>query len=109
MGYADAIDRILWQNQSCLHVDGEPFLGVQVPLPDEEIAQADAKPEKLAIGGEGGFQVEADKFTIEKSNALVALPDFASVPLPCADLPELVLQSISGVLVGCFQCMVLDV
>lgn len=72
----------------------------QVPLPEDERAKADAKPDKLAIGGEGGFQTEAENFTTEKSNALVVLPDFTRVSLPCADLPELILQSISGVLVG---------
>ncbi len=34
-----------------------PFI-VQVPLSEEEEAAQKAKPEKMAIGGDGGFQVE---------------------------------------------------
>ena len=30
---------------------------MQVPLPEEELAKRKAAPEKLAIGGDGGFDV----------------------------------------------------
>ena len=73
---------------------------VQVPLPDEEKASMEAKPDKLAIGGDGGFQVDADKFTIEKINTLVVLPEFLRLPLPCPELPDIVIQAIDGVLVS---------
>ena len=33
------------------------LLDAQVPLPDDEAAKAESKPERLAIGGDGGFQV----------------------------------------------------
>ncbi|BDA47746.1 Ubiquitin carboxyl-terminal hydrolase 5 [Coccomyxa sp. Obi] len=70
----------------------------KVPLPEDEKAGLEAKPEKLAIGGDGGFQVDADKFTIEKTHSLVVLPEFLRVPFPCADLPEIVNQAIDGVM-----------
>ncbi|EIE18246.1 ubiquitinyl hydrolase [Coccomyxa subellipsoidea C-169] len=70
----------------------------KVPLPDEEKASMEAKPDKLAIGGDGGFQVDADKFTIEKINTLVVLPEFLRLPLPCPELPDIVIQAIDGVL-----------
>ena len=75
-------------------------VGVQVPLPEEEKASLEAKPDKLAIGGDGGFQVDADKFTIEKTHTLVVLPEFLRMPLPCPDLPHIVIQAIDGVLVS---------
>lgn len=43
------------------------------------------------------IQVDADKFTIEKEAELVVLPEDVRVPLPCIDLPELVLQSINAI------------
>ena len=72
---------------------------MQVSLPEEEAAKQAAKPERLAIGGEGGFQTEASTFTLAKAHALVVLPEMLSVPLPCPDLPELVLGAIQGVMV----------
>ena len=75
----------------------------QVPLPDNEKAVLDAKPEKLAIGGDGGFKVDADRFAIEKTHSLVVLPEFLRVPFPCADLPVVVNQAIDGVMVRCIR------
>ena len=77
---------------------------MQVPLPEEEAAKQAAKPERLAIGGEGGFQTEASKFTLSKAHTLVVLPEMLSVPLSCPDLPELVLGAIQGVMVRGFAC-----
>lgn len=72
---------------------------VQVPLPEDEKEGLEAKPAKLAIGGDGGFQVDADKFAIDKTHSLVVLPEFLRVPIPCADLPEIVNQAINGIMV----------
>lgn len=36
---------------------------------------------------------------IEKESALVLVPGRQRVPLPCADLPEIVLQAITAVMV----------
>lgn len=72
---------------------------IQVPLPENEKASLEAKPEKLAIGGDGGFQVNADNFVIEKTHSLVVLPEFLRMPFPCADLPEIVNQAIDGIMV----------
>ena len=69
----------------------------QVPLPEEEAAKLASRPEKLAIGGEGGFQLEADRFTLQKEHSLAVLPEMLSVPLPCPELPALVLSAIQGV------------
>ena len=70
----------------------------------EEAADAGAvppekKPRQLAIGVEGGFSVD-DAPTYIETNALVLLPDFVSVPLPCPELPELVTMVINGILVA---------
>lgn len=70
-----------------------------MPLPEQDNASLEAKPEKLAIGGNGGFQVDAENFTIEKTHALVVLPEFLRTPLPCPDLPDVVIQAINSVLV----------
>jgi hypothetical protein len=89
-------------------------LPVQVPIPEEELAaaaaaeaEADAasKPTKLALGTEGGFAVEPQKsYTLDKSAQLVVLQGAGQprlrVPLPCADLPELVINVINAIQVG---------
>jgi hypothetical protein len=78
----------------------EYYCDPQVPLsPDEEASQQDKKPSKMAIGGDGGFQLEKDSTKIEKEHALVLMPQKTRIPLPCPDLPEIVLQSIQAVMV----------
>ena len=62
-------------------------------------AKAEAKPNKLAIGGEGGFQVGGPKYDIEKTRSLVIMPEIITIPLPCPQLPELVLNAINGIIV----------
>jgi hypothetical protein len=71
-----------------------------VPLSAEEEAQNGAVPNKMAIGGDGGFQLEKDKTKIEKEHALIAMPMKLTITLPCPDLPEIVLQSIKSVMVS---------
>ena len=58
-----------------------------MPLSEEELEKLESKPEKMAIGMEGGFQVDKEKFKIEKSYALVFFPDEQTFPLPNPDLP----------------------
>ena len=72
---------------------------MQVPLSREKLAQIQARPDKLAIGGDGGFQLEEDKYEVEKSQALTVLPEGLEFPLPCPELPEIVLSAIKGVMV----------
>lgn len=66
--------------------------------------EIEAKPEpekaptKLAIGLEGGFNVNAKKYEFEEHNSIVLLPDFNVIPLPCTDLPDSIQFSISCVL-----------
>jgi hypothetical protein len=86
----------------------------QVPIPEEEQAAAAAaaaadtaaKPTKLALGTEGGFAVEPQKdYTLDKTAELVVLQGPGQprlrVVLPCADLPELVINVINAIQVGC--------
>ena len=80
-------------------MQADNFRYAQVPLSQEKQAQNSARPDKLAIGGEGGFQMEEDKYDIDKSQALTVLPEGLKIPLPCPDLPEIVLNAIKGVMV----------
>ncbi|KAL6782136.1 hypothetical protein ACKKBF_B10800 [Auxenochlorella protothecoides x Auxenochlorella symbiontica] len=59
---------------------------------------ADAPTTQLAIGVEGGFDIgDTPKYDVVKEHALVLLPAQIRVPLPCAELPELVLQAVAAV------------
>ena len=73
---------------------------LQVPLSQEKQLEKKARPDKLALGGDGGFQLEEDKFEVEKSQALTVLPEGVEIPLPCPELPEIVLNAIKGVMVS---------
>jgi hypothetical protein len=73
---------------------------LQVPLSKEELEALKAAPEKMAIGGEGGFNVGAPKYKFNKERALVVFPSRIRVPLPCHYLPELVIQVIDAVVVS---------
>ncbi|KAK7487678.1 hypothetical protein BaRGS_00021097 [Batillaria attramentaria] len=46
------------------------------------------KPTKMAIGVEGGFQVDDKKFVFEEQTAVVVLPQWHEISLPNPDLPE---------------------
>lgn len=69
--------------------------------PEGAAAGTDARPTKLAIGGEDGFQVNQRTYDVETTSALVIMPDRQSVPLPCPELPEKVLQSIASIQARC--------
>ena len=45
------------------------------------------------------LQVDSPDHRIEKESALVLMPGGQRVPLPCADLPEVILQAITTVVV----------
>ena len=71
----------------------------KVPKPAEELAEAAAEPTKMAIGVEGGFNVDDDaKFDIVKEHALVVMPGGVSVPYPNHDLPTVVCSAVDAVL-----------
>jgi len=55
------------------------------------------KPDKLAIGVSGGFNVDKPKETIEEECSMAVMPRCALVPLPCPDLPAQVLESIISI------------
>lgn len=69
----------------------------RVPLTEEERGETAARPERMAIGVEGGFQVDAKKYRLEVEQALVLMPARLRIPLPCPDLPEMVLACIAAV------------
>ncbi len=45
------------------------------------------KPTRLAIGVEGGFDVDNKKFEYEEHHSVVVLPDWIIIPLPDTALP----------------------
>lgn len=75
-----------------------------MPLDEDEMAKLEAKPDRLAIGGEGGFQVDKDKYNVEKVFTLVIMPEKLTVALPCPHLPEVILQTVKAVQVLQQQC-----
>ena len=73
-----------------------------MPLSQEKQEQNQARPDKLALGGDGGFKLEEDKYDVEKGQALTVLPQGLDIPLPCPELPEMVLNAIKGIMVHRF-------
>nr|XP_045604809.1 ubiquitin carboxyl-terminal hydrolase 5-like [Procambarus clarkii] len=69
-------------------------------LPPEKEMEPEKKIARLAIGVEGGFNPDANKkkYEYKEHNSVVILPDFDVIPLPNADLPEIVQQSVAGIL-----------
>ena len=67
---------------------------------EDEQADAQAKPEKLAIGVPGGFDVGGKPERFEDEHSLAVLPGGALVPLPCPELPEQVLNAITAIQVS---------
>jgi hypothetical protein len=62
-----------------------------------EASEEPDKPDKLAIGVSGGFDVGKPKETIEEECSLAVMPPGTLVPLPCTDLPAQVLESIISI------------
>ena len=75
----------------------------KVPLTREELeaqeAAASAVPEKLALGGQGGFSLGGPlpKHRVDKTSFLLVFPGRQTLPLPCPELPDLVFQVIEAV------------
>lgn len=70
---------------------------VQVPLSAEEKLKQEQAPEKLAIGGDSGFQVDSASHNIDKHSELILLGSDVKVPFPCPELPELVTNAVSAI------------
>ena len=68
-----------------------------MPLSAEEQEKQEQTPEKLAIGGDSGFQVDSHSYNIAKQSELVLLGSSIKIPLPCSDLPELVINAINAI------------
>lgn len=69
----------------------------KVALSAEERQKQEQTPEKLAIGGDSGFQVDSPAHSIEKRSELVLLGANIRVPLPCPDLPELIINAVDAI------------
>ena len=65
-------------------------------MPLEEAEEA-GKPDKLAIGVSGGFEVGKPKEKIEEECSLAIMPNGILVPLPCPELPSEVIDSIISI------------
>eukprot|EP00965_Chrysotila_dentata_P232080 6198753-Pleurochrysis_carterae.AAC.1 len=63
------------------------------PTDEAKIGASETAPTRMAIGGEGGFKVDEDKYDIVKEQAIFLMPNRISVPLPCADIPELISEA----------------
>lgn len=70
---------------------------LQVPLSAEERQKQEQTPEKLAIGGDSGFQVDGPAHSIDKLSELVLLGANIRVPLPCLDLPEVIINAVEAI------------
>ncbi|CEM14944.1 unnamed protein product [Vitrella brassicaformis CCMP3155] len=73
---------------------------VKIPKPqteDTETGEAKKEPTKLAIGVEGGFMGGEAAFETISSTSVVVLPEGYEIPLPCQELPEIVIQCITGI------------
>jgi len=73
---------------------------IKKELPPEKETEPEKKIARLAIGMEGGFNPDAGKkkYEYEEHNSIVVLPDFDKFPLPNPELPELIQQSVEGIL-----------
>lgn len=66
--------------------------GVQGDGPEKKVT-------RLAIGVEGGFDPDVgNKFETQETLSIVVLPEFFTLPWPNTDLPEIVKQSVTGIL-----------
>jgi ubiquitin carboxyl-terminal hydrolase 5/13 len=64
-----------------------------------EDAPPNKKPTKMALGIEGGFDLDEEPLaTYEEENSIVILPSFTTIPLPCPDLPPKIQESVAGIL-----------
>lgn len=69
-------------------------------LPPEKELEPEKKIARLAIGMEGGFNPDVNKrkYEYEETNSIVILPEFDVILLPNDELPEIVRQSVDGIL-----------
>jgi len=70
----------------------------KIPKAVDPSKKSDEAPTKLAIGVEGGFQTEEEEFEFEKSHFLAVMPEKVLVPLPNAEVPELISMVVDGIL-----------
>ena len=74
-----------------------------MPLTTEEKKKQEEAPAKMAIGGDSGFQVDSASYNVHKQSELILLEAYIKIPLPCPDLPELVLRAIDEIQVLCMS------
>ncbi|KAG1668095.1 Ubiquitin carboxyl-terminal hydrolase 5 [Nymphon striatum] len=84
-----------YSDRSRCHV----FLHLKRIKKEIEVAEPAPQPTKLAIGIEGGFNVDSsNKYDITEIYSIVILPSFESISLPCPDLPDAIQCSVAGII-----------
>lgn len=72
---------------------------VKREIPKEAGKDDKQKPTRLAIGLEGGFDInEGKKYEYEEFNSITILPDFIEISLPNPDLPDVVQLAVASIL-----------
>ena len=69
----------------------------RIPLSKQEQTAREVAPTKMAIGGDHGFQVGQKGYNIAEEQCLVLMPERTTIPLPCPELPELILNAIAAI------------
>ncbi|XP_046375139.2 ubiquitin carboxyl-terminal hydrolase 5-like [Haliotis rufescens] len=73
---------------------------IRIEIPQTEEAEPQVKPTKLAIGVEGGFQVDEKKFRFEETTSVVVMPNHLEIAVPNPDLPDAVQISVATILMA---------
>ncbi|CAH1772608.1 unnamed protein product [Owenia fusiformis] len=71
---------------------------IKKEIPKQEDDPPAKKPTKLAIGVEGGFDVDDKKYTVEEVNSIVVLPEWTVIPLPTTDIPMMAQLSSAAII-----------
>eukprot|EP01004_Peranema_trichophorum_P006623 NODE_543_length_2612_cov_74.803937_g466_i0.p1 GENE.NODE_543_length_2612_cov_74.803937_g466_i0~~NODE_543_length_2612_cov_74.803937_g466_i0.p1 ORF type:complete len:812 (+),score=207.62 NODE_543_length_2612_cov_74.803937_g466_i0:55-2490(+) len=53
---------------------------------------------KVGIGVEGGFDVAEAAYDVEKMHSIFIMPEKISIPYPCPELPEIVIQAADSII-----------
>ena len=67
----------------------------RIPKPPQ--SEPEAAPTKLALGVDGGFNLNEKDYTIQKERSLVLMPQRQRVPYDRNEIPELVVQSVEAI------------
>ncbi|KAK2193829.1 hypothetical protein NP493_5g12009 [Ridgeia piscesae] len=67
-------------------------------LPKVEDDAGKPKPTKLAIGVEGGFNLDENKYEVEEVNTIIVMPSWKDIPLTDSELPVEVQISAAAII-----------